>query len=67
MKLAGEPNNLVRFKDDATAVELRAEVMRRLMILQEAGAIDRKGWNSESAGSWRRSIGPQRGVILYEL
>src|ERR1700738_2924630 len=40
VKLAGDPNNPARFKDDATADELRAEVMRRLMILQEAGAID---------------------------
>jgi hypothetical protein len=40
VKLAGDPNNPARFKDDATADELRAEVMRRLMVLQEAGAID---------------------------
>ena len=40
VKLVGDPNNPARFKDDATADELRAEVMRRLMVLQEAGAID---------------------------
>jgi hypothetical protein len=40
VKLAGDPNNPARFKDDATADELRDEVMRRLMVLQEAGAID---------------------------
>jgi hypothetical protein len=40
VKLAGDPNNPARFKDDATADELRAEVMRRLMVLQEVGAID---------------------------
>ena len=40
MKLAGDPKNPARFKDDSTADELRAEVMRRLMVLQEAGAID---------------------------
>jgi hypothetical protein len=40
VKLAGDPNNPARSKDDATADELRAEVMRRLMILQEAGVID---------------------------
>ena len=40
VKLAGDPNNPARFNDDATADELRAEVMRRLMVLQEAGAID---------------------------
>ena len=66
VKLAGDPNNPARFKDDATADELRAEVMRRLMILQEAGAYrsaraaSAKGWNNESVGSRRRSIAPQR-------
>jgi hypothetical protein len=40
MKLAGDPNNPVRFKDDATADELRKEVMRRIAVLQEAGVID---------------------------
>ena len=40
VKLAGDPNNPARFKDDATADELRAEVVRRLGILAEAGVID---------------------------
>jgi hypothetical protein len=40
VKLAGDPNNLVRFKDDATAEELRAEMMRRIAELSEAGSID---------------------------
>jgi hypothetical protein len=40
MKLAGDPNNPVRFKDDATAEELRAEMMRRIAELSEAGIID---------------------------
>jgi hypothetical protein len=35
-----DPNNPVRFKDDATADELRAEIMRRLRVLQEHGVID---------------------------
>src|SRR5580658_10233877 len=30
IKLAGDPNNPVRFKDDATTEELRAEVMKHL-------------------------------------
>jgi hypothetical protein len=38
--LAGDPNNPARFKDDATADELRDEVMRRLGVLHEAGVID---------------------------
>ena len=40
MKLAGDPNNPVRFKDDATADELRAEIMKRIEILSSAGLID---------------------------
>jgi hypothetical protein len=40
MKLAGDPNNPVRFNDNATADELRAEIMRRLEILTSAGFID---------------------------
>jgi len=42
MKLAGNPNNPARFKDDATADELREEIMRRLGVLHEAGVIDLK-------------------------
>ena len=40
MRLAGDPNNPVHFKDDATAEELRAEIERRLNILQEAGILE---------------------------
>ena len=40
MKLAGDPSNPVRFKDDATADELRAELMKRLRILVSADLID---------------------------
>ena len=42
MKLAGDPNNPTRFKDDATADELRAELMKRIVTLQDAGLIDLK-------------------------
>jgi hypothetical protein len=43
MKLAGGTNNNpVRFKDDATADELREEIIRRLWVLHEAGVIDLK-------------------------
>jgi hypothetical protein len=42
MKLAGDPNNPVHFKDDATAEELRAEIERRLNILQKAGILELK-------------------------
>jgi hypothetical protein len=40
MKLAGDPNNPAHFKDDATADELRAEITRRLNILQKAGILE---------------------------
>jgi hypothetical protein len=40
VKLAGDPNNPARFKDDATAEELRAEIMKRLTALSEAGVLD---------------------------
>ena len=42
MKLAGGTNNPVRFKNDATADELREEIIRRLGVLHEAGVIDLK-------------------------
>ena len=37
---AGDPNNPVQFRDDATADELRAEIMKRIATLQDAGLID---------------------------
>jgi hypothetical protein len=40
LKLAGDPNNPARFKDDATADELREEILRRLSALREAGILD---------------------------
>ena len=40
--VAGGPNNPVRFKNDATADELREEIIRRLGVLHEAGVIDLK-------------------------
>ena len=40
MKLAGDPNNPARFKDDATADELRAELTKHLTRLSEAGILD---------------------------
>jgi hypothetical protein len=42
MKLAGDPTNPAHFKDDATAEELRAEIERRLNVLQEAGILELK-------------------------
>jgi hypothetical protein len=42
VKLAGDPNSAAHFKDDATADELRAEINRRLTVLQEAGILELK-------------------------
>jgi hypothetical protein len=40
VKLAGDQSNPLPFRDDATADELRAELMKRLEILTSAGLID---------------------------
>jgi hypothetical protein len=40
MKLAGVPDNSLRIKDDASADELREEIMRRLGELSSAGYLD---------------------------
>jgi hypothetical protein len=40
MKLAGDPNNPVRIRDDASLEELRAEMHKHLNILIEGGLID---------------------------
>ena len=40
VKLAGNPNNPDDSWDGATADELRAEINRRLTVLQEAGIIE---------------------------
>ena len=40
VKLAGNPNNPLSPWDDATAEELRAEIERRLNVLQAAGIIE---------------------------
>ena len=68
MKLARDPNSPVRSKDNATADELRAEVMRRLMVLQEAGAIDLQALPVPMGGIANQSApgsdqSAQRGVI----
>jgi hypothetical protein len=56
VKLAGDPNNPARFKDDATADELRAELMKRLRILVSAGLIDLKALPVPGGGIANQSI-----------
>lgn len=40
VRLAGDPNNPLRFKDDATADELREEIMHHLGVLVDGGVLD---------------------------
>ena len=56
MRLAGDPNNPTRFKDDATADELRAELMKRIVTLQDAGLIDLKALPPPHGGTANQSI-----------
>ena len=56
VKLAGDPNNPARFKDDATADELRAELMKRVKILVSAGLIDLKALPAPDGGIANQSI-----------
>ena len=58
-KILGDPNNPVHFRDDATADELRAEIMKRLEILTSAGLIDLEALPAPSDGMVKR---PRPGV-----
>jgi hypothetical protein len=49
-KILGDPNNPVHFRDDATAEELRAEIMKRLEILISAGLIDLQALPAPAGG-----------------
>jgi hypothetical protein len=40
VKLAGDPNNPIRIKDEATAAQLRTEILTLMAELQEAGVLD---------------------------
>ena len=61
---AGGPNNPVRFKNDATADELREEIMRRLEVLTEAGILDLTALPAPKGlkANWRRAV-----FGLYQL
>ncbi|MGC1352692.1 MAG: hypothetical protein WA858_23405, partial [Xanthobacteraceae bacterium] len=49
-KILGDPNSPVRFNDNATADELRAEIMKRLEILTSAGLIDLQALPAPAGG-----------------
>jgi hypothetical protein len=54
VKLAGDPNNPAH--DNATADELRAELMKRLEILTSAGLIDLKALPMPDGGIANQSV-----------
>jgi hypothetical protein len=57
VKVAANPDNSARFfKDDATADELREEIMRRLGELQEAGVLDLEALPAPKDGIANQSI-----------
>jgi hypothetical protein len=64
VKLAGDPNSPVRFKDDATAEELRDEIMRRVALLRDDGLIDLEALPPPNGGIGNR---PPRGVDSSRL
>ena len=59
MKLAGDPNSPLRIRDDASADEIRAEIMKRLAVLTSAGLIDLQALPAPSDGIVKR---PKPGV-----
>ncbi len=56
MKLAGDPNYPPRFNDDAIVDELRAEIMKRIATLQDAGLIDLRALPAPKGGTTNQSI-----------
>jgi hypothetical protein len=61
-KLAGDSNNPLRIRDDATADELRAEIMRHLAVLVDGGILD-----LEPMLAPKRGIAKQPGAALFRL
>ena len=57
MKLAGDPNNPVRIRDDASLEELRPEMMKHLGILIEGGLIDLEALPAPNRGIANQSNG----------
>ena len=55
-KILGNPNDPVHFRDDATADELRAEIMKRIATLQDAGLIDLKALPPPLGGTANQPI-----------
>jgi hypothetical protein len=57
MKLADDPINPFRMLDNATTEELRAEAMKHIGILTEAGIIDLKALPMPGSGNQSAAIG----------
>jgi hypothetical protein len=55
-KILGDPNSPLRIRDDASADEIRAEIMKRLKILVSAGLIDLKALPVPDGGIANQSI-----------
>jgi hypothetical protein len=66
VKLAGEPNNPLRIRDDATADELRAEVMRHIARLTDAGIIDLEALPAPKGGIAQPGHGANRSTVNGE-
>jgi hypothetical protein len=59
VKLASDPNNPIRMLDSATTEELRAEAMKHLGILTEAGILDLEALPLPNGGTTNQ---PVRGI-----
>jgi hypothetical protein len=65
MKLAGDPNNPLRVSDNATTEELRAEIMRRIANLAEAGVLDLQALPAPDGGIANQPVPDVRRSGLY--
>jgi hypothetical protein len=60
MKLAGDQNSPLRIRDDASADEIRAEIMKRLAVLTSAGLIDLQALPAPDGETVRQVRNPHR-------
>jgi hypothetical protein len=65
MKLAGDPNNPLRVSDNTTTEELRAEIMRRIANLAEAGVLDLQALPPPDGGIANQPVPDVRRSGLY--
>jgi hypothetical protein len=65
VKLVGGPSNAVRFEHDATADELREQIMRRIAALRHAGVIDLEALPTPKGGILCQSM-PRSVTCLFQ-